>query len=101
MNPLRQKLHTLIDEIVDAIESTTASEWVDQKVSPLGRRRHLDLARRGVLRSTKDAGRVLIRRADIEAYLLKKAVVRVDPAAAEADELARVKALLEKKHRAA
>jgi hypothetical protein len=100
-NPLRDKLHRLIDEIVDALEAVAAPEWYDQTNSPLGRDRHLRLARSGTLKSSKEKGHIWIRRADIDAYLLKHTVVRVDPAAAEADELARVKALLEKKHRAA
>ncbi len=96
-NPLRIKLHSLIDEIVDALESTAAPEWIDQKSSPLGRRRHLELARSGVLKSTKDAGRVLIRRTDIDRYLEKKTVIRVDEKADEAREIARVLAKLGRK----
>lgn len=90
MTDLRLKLHTLIDQIVDAIEATAAPDWVDQTNSPLGRRRHLELARTGVLKSTKDAGKVRIRRADIDAYLLKKSVIRVDEKADESREIARV-----------
>jgi hypothetical protein len=98
MTDVRQELHALIDKLIDAIESTSSmSEWVDQKTSPLGRRRHLELARRGTLRSSKDAGRVLIRRADIEAYLAKKAVIRVDESADEEREAARIIATMQRK----
>ncbi len=94
---LRLKLHSLIDQIVDAIEATAAPEWVDQANSPLGRRRHLELARTGVLKSTKDAGKVRIRRADIDAYLLQKTVIKVDPKADEDREIARVIAAMARK----
>ena len=94
---LRMKLHSLIDQIVDAIEATAAPEWVDQTNSPLGRRRHLELARTGVLKSTKDAGKVRIRRSDIEAYLLRKTVIRVDEKADLDREAARVLATMGRK----
>lgn len=95
---LRQKLHTLVDEIVNAIESqTTASEWVDQKSSPLGRRRHCELVRSGKLPGKKDGGRVLVRRAHLEAYLEKKTVIRVDEKADEDREAARILAAMSRK----
>lgn len=57
-------------ELADALEgAATASEWLDQKQSPLGRRRHLELVRAGVLRGRKEGRKVLVRRADIERYL--------------------------------
>jgi hypothetical protein len=43
-------------------------DWIDQDESPLGRRRHLDLVRRGALPGKKEGKRVLVRRADIDAY---------------------------------
>jgi len=101
MNPLRAKLHELIDELLDAVERSTPSEWVDQKSSPLGRRRHLTLARTGVLKSTKDAGRVLIRRVDIERYLEKNSRIVVDVKADEDREVARVLAAIGRKNTAA
>jgi hypothetical protein len=101
MNPLRLKLHSLIDEIVDAIEQTAAPEYVDQKSSPLGRRRHLELARKGVLKSTKEAGKVLIRRVDIERYLERKSRIVVDEKADEDREVAKVLAAMGRKNTAA
>lgn len=80
MNPIRQKLHTLIDELVDLVESVPAKdEMLDSKHSPLGPARHRALARAGKLPSVKDGRRVLIRRSDIEAYLAKNKRVVADP----------------------
>ncbi len=98
---LRRELHALIEKIVDAIEGSTSGEWVDQKASPLGRARHCELVRTGKLKGVKEGRRVMVKRADVEAYLAKHAVVRVDAAADDVAEVARVKALLEKKSRAA
>lgn len=102
MSDLRAELHAFVERIVDAIEAqSTGAEWVDQAVSPLGRRRHLDLVRTGVLKGNKVGKRVLVRRADVEAYLAKKTAVVVNEAADNAAEIARVRAALEKKTRAA
>lgn len=98
MTDLRQKLHTLIDEIVNAIEATShGSEWVDQSTSPLGRDRHLRLVRSGALPGKKDGRRVLVRRAHIDAYLEKKTVIRVDEQADEDREAARILATMSRK----
>jgi len=58
---------------------------------------NLELARTGVLPSRKDAGRVFILARDINAFLLKKTVVRADPAADEEREVARVTAAMARK----
>lgn len=50
-------------------EQNAGAEWIDQAHSPLGRRRHCELARTGVLPAAKEGRRVLIRRSDINAYL--------------------------------
>ncbi len=98
MTELRHKLHRLIDEIVDALEaSTPASEWVDQKTSPLGRERHTALVRMGLLKGVKDGRKVLVRRADIDAYLAKRTVIKVDEKADEDREAARIIAAMQKK----
>lgn len=97
---LRRDLHALIDRIVDAIEGAAVTEYVDQKTSPLGRARHCRLVREGVLSGIKEGRRVMVKRADLDTYLAKRAVIKVDPEADEAAEILRVKALLEKKSRA-
>lgn len=43
--------------------------WIDQDVSPLGRRLHCVLARRGVLPARKVGRRWLVRRADMDAFI--------------------------------
>ncbi len=50
-------------------QAAAGAEWVDQSTSPLGRRRHLQLVRDGVLPSVHDKRRRLVRRADINRYL--------------------------------
>jgi excisionase family DNA binding protein len=95
---LRHELHAMIDKIVDAIETgATGAEWVDQKTSPLGRDRHLRLVRTGKLRGTKDGRRVMVRRADIESYLAKHTVVRVNEAADDEQEVRRIIQAMQRK----
>ncbi len=101
MTDLRNEFHTLVDKLFDVIEGSSADDWVDQKASPLGRARHCELVRSGKIKGVKEGRRVMVRRSDIEAYLAKHAVVRVDASADESAEVARVKAILEKKSRAA
>lgn len=71
----KRALVEAIDQLVEArlAKGAASSEWVDQTASPLGRRRHLDLVRRGVLRGVREGRRVLVRRADLEAYLTDRA----------------------------
>lgn len=66
------------DELVAAIEGhQTAGEWVDQYNSPLGKRRHLEAARRGELGDcSKDGRRVLATRGAIEAYMQARVIPR-------------------------
>jgi len=60
-----------IAEMVSAMiaKGVSGSEWVDQTSSPLGRQRHLRLVRKGILKAARDGRRVLVRRADHDAYL--------------------------------
>lgn len=46
-----------------------ADDWCDQDTSPLGRRRHRELAKRGAFPAFKDGRRWRARRADVEAYI--------------------------------
>jgi excisionase family DNA binding protein len=57
-------------------ERDAREEWVDQDRSPLGRRRHLALARQGALPAVKDGKRVLVTRSDLDAYLHEHPVRR-------------------------
>ena len=59
-----------VQQIVDAAGATQL-RYYDQKTSPLGRRKHLDLAREGVLRGFKPPGSrlVLIPRDEVHEYI--------------------------------
>lgn len=56
--------------------AANANDWVEQKHSPLGRRKHLQLAREGAFPSQKHGKRVLVRRADLNAYIEKHGIAR-------------------------
>lgn len=72
----KRMLVEAIDELVEArlARGVASVEWLDQNASPLGRRRHLELVRRGILRGVRQGKRVLVRRADVEAYLAEHEV---------------------------
>lgn len=72
----KRKLADAIDELIEArlAKGAARSEWVDQNNSPLPKWKHLDLVRRGVLSGVREGRRVLIRRADLDAYLQEHAV---------------------------
>lgn len=93
MSTLRSRIRDaalrFADDIATALEvETNGAEWVDQNTSPLGRRRHLDLVRRGVLIGTKDRRRVLVRRSDIDAYLVQHPSVQTKKGETAEDVLA-------------
>lgn len=94
MSSLRDKLRALADELADVIEKSGGDEWVDQTRSPLGRSKHLALAKAGKLPASKEGRKVLIKRSHIEAYLAKKQIVVVDPEADQEREVQRVLAEL-------
>ena len=94
MSALRDKLHALVDELADVLERAAGDDWVDQKTSPLGRAKHLSLAKRGVLPASREGRRVLIRRSVIEAYLAKKQIIVVDEKAEDEREVQKVLAML-------
>lgn len=67
--------------VAEMIEATiargvAANEWVDQAHSPLGKRRHLELARAGKLPSKKIGRLVLVKRDDLNAYLEREGLAR-------------------------
>lgn len=70
MSDPRAILHQLADAIGDVVEqSTEASKWYHQGSSPLHKTTYLRLARSGRFESFKVGSRVLVRRADIDAYI--------------------------------
>lgn len=91
---VRDELHALVDRLADAIEkASTGSDWVDQAASPLGRAKHLALVHSGKLPGVKEGRQVLVRRADIDAYLAKHKVTPViDSAVSEEQEAERLAA---------
>ena len=51
-----------------------ANEWVDQHMSPLGKRAHMEAVRRGDLRGVKHGRRILVRRAELNSFLANRSV---------------------------
>lgn len=80
--PLHPALHALAEFVRDVVQQTTApreADWVDQHESPLGKRRHLELVRAGVLPGSKRGRRVFVRRTDIEAFIAGGLVAPATP----------------------
>ncbi len=71
-----------------------ADEWVDQARSPLGRRTHCRMVRQGKIHGSKVAGRVLVRRRDLDAFI--EAHMQPVATAALVDERAEAEAALQK-----
>jgi excisionase family DNA binding protein len=90
----------LIDERIRAVvRDLLASEdrgddWIDQAHSPLGRRTHCRLVREGVIPGVRVHRRVLVRRRDLDAYVVGHAasatMTVADDGDAEAIAFARV-----------
>lgn len=65
---IRAEVHAMLDKILDAaLQQRT--EYYDQTDSPIGRRAHLELARSGAVPSFRSKRKILIRRADLDAWL--------------------------------
>ena len=68
--------------------ATSPDDWIDQNQSPLGSRRHRRLVREGKLPGSRDGKKVLVRRADLDAYIRSQGqVCQTQPA--DEDEVAR------------
>ncbi|MGO9836443.1 MAG: helix-turn-helix domain-containing protein [Polyangiaceae bacterium] len=52
-----------------AIALNAGADWLDQYDSPLGKRKHLELCRKGVLPCRKNGKQRLVRRRDIDAHI--------------------------------
>ncbi len=57
-------------------DKTSATEWVDQHTSPLGKRLHMESVRRGELRGVKHGRRILVRRAELDSFLEDRSAMR-------------------------
>jgi excisionase family DNA binding protein len=78
---LERAKRTIAEGISEMIEATiargvAANEWVDQNHSPLGKRKHLELARAGKLPSKKVGRDVLVKRDDLNAYIQREGISR-------------------------
>jgi hypothetical protein len=69
----------------DEIGVPDPSDWIDQYASPLGKRRHLELVRAGLLKGRKDGKTVYVRRGEIDAYLEAHAVAPKSQPACDGD----------------
>lgn len=55
--------------VAEELAGRAADDWIDQRSSPLGRRRHVELARAGAFPAHKEGRRWLVRRAELDAYI--------------------------------
>lgn len=55
--------------IAEELRRILSDDWIDQTTSPLGRRRHCELARAEAFAASKEGRRWRARRADVEAYI--------------------------------
>lgn len=70
MSRLRALLHELADEVADKLESLTGdARYYDQDSSPLPAATHCRLVRQGKLAGHKLAGRVLVERVVMHAFI--------------------------------
>lgn len=89
---LERAKRTIAEGVAEMIEATiargvAANEWVDQNASPLGKAKHLKLARTGKVQSKKIGRAVLIKREDLNAYIEREGLSRAPASTAEAEVL--------------
>lgn len=85
MRKLADGLQRMLDGVQAILDSRDPAEWVDQYISPLGKRRHLRLVRDGKLKGYKIEGHVYVRRVEINDYIEKHPVVPKVPVVSEAE----------------
>lgn len=66
---LRPLARLLAPFVAAELASAAGEEWIDQETSPLGRRKHRELAKRGAFPAHKDGRRWRARRADVDAFI--------------------------------
>lgn len=77
-----------------------ADGWVDQNASPLGKAKHLSLAKSGKVPAFKDGKQVFIRRSVLDAWLASRLITfEIDSDADEQREAARFVAELGRRRR--
>lgn len=88
MTSALERLRDHLRGAADALESMLREDdWIDQSSSPLGRRAHLQAVRDGKLTGRKVAGRVLVRRSEMDAFI-ESHRVRIPVSDAASDEQA-------------
>lgn len=66
LRPLARLLAPLLRE---ELSRCAAEDWIDQTCSPLGPRRHRELAKRGAFAAHKDGRKWRARRVDVDSYI--------------------------------
>lgn len=66
---LRPFARLLAPLVAAELASAAGEDWIDQETSPLGRRKHRELAKRGAFPAHKDGRRWRARRADVDAFI--------------------------------
>ena len=75
-------LYAELSQVHQRLAAAAGDEFIDQSASPLGSRLHCRLVRAGELPGYRAGRRVLVRRADLEAYLQQH---RIKPTEAGAE----------------
>lgn len=71
--------HTLLAKAAKLRARAASDEWLPVASSPMGRRRTLDLARRGTIESAKVGRKVMVRAESLRAYIEEHRRVLDDP----------------------
>ncbi len=66
---MRTEVRVIVQQELDARYGQSREDWIDQRRSPLGRKMHCALVRRGELPGISVHRRVLVRRRDLDAYI--------------------------------
>lgn len=70
--------HALLAKAAQLRKEAESNEWVPVSRSPIGTRRTLDLARRGVIESAKIGRKVVVRAESLNAFIERHRRIRVD-----------------------
>lgn len=100
LETLAHGLELALAGVRELVEAPDPDEWVDQRSSPLGRRRHCELAKSGALAGARlDARHWYVRRRVIDEYIDSHGGAPKPEATSEADEAAEILAFRAPKKR--